>query len=143
MLFYKRQRRTFFRTARPHQDGVSLMPGYTADTIGYYERNAEKFIRDTASADMRSVREAFLAYIPEGGRILQKGVYAYARQLEGKTVLVFLNGTSKQQTIDLTPYQEVIPSNKAYDVLTHKYINLEKELSFNPREIFVLDFGVN
>ena len=75
--------------------------------------------------------------------VVQKGVYAYARQLEGKTVLVFLNGTSKQQTIDLTPYQEVIPSNKAYDVLTHKYINLEKELSFNPREIFVLDFGVN
>lgn len=49
------------------------MPGYTADTIDYYERNADRFVRDTASADMGTVREAFLSYIPEGGSILDLG----------------------------------------------------------------------
>lgn len=49
------------------------MPGYTADTIDYYEKNAEKFIRDTGCADMSAVRDAFLKYIPEGGSILDLG----------------------------------------------------------------------
>ena len=73
------------------------MPGYTADTIGYYERNAEKFIRDTASADMRSVREAFLAYIPEGGRILDLGCGS------GRDSRAFLDAGYRVTSLDGSP----------------------------------------
>ena len=93
----KSQRQTLFRTALPHQDGVRQMPGYTADTISYYEKNAEKFIRDTASADMRSVREAFLAYIPEEGRILDLGCGS------GRDSRAFLDAGYRVTSLDGSP----------------------------------------
>ncbi len=74
---------------------------------------------------------------------IQNGVYAYARKAGNKTVFVFLNGTNKSQTIDLAPYQELIPENEAIDILTNRHIKVEKQLTFNPREIFVLDFCNN
>ena len=71
---------------------------------------------------------------------IQNGVYAYARRHNGKTVFVLLNGTSKEQTISLEPYAEVIPGNTATDVLTHREVRLHDSLTFAPREVLVLDF---
>ena len=73
------------------------MPGYTADTIEYYEKNAEKFIRDTASADMGNVREAFLAYIPAGGRILDLGCGC------GRDSRAFLDAGRRVTSVDGSP----------------------------------------
>ena len=49
------------------------MSDYTETTIDYYNQNADSFVLGTANADMGPVREAFLAYIPAGGRILDLG----------------------------------------------------------------------
>jgi len=73
------------------------MPGYTADTIDYYEKNAENFIRDTASADMGNVREAFLAYIPEEGRILDLGCGS------GRDSRAFLDAGRSVTSLDGSP----------------------------------------
>lgn len=68
------------------------------------------------------------------------GVYVYARQLEGQTVTVIINGTSKAQTLDLAPYQEVLPKAEAVNVLTHRRIQLKDQMQLRPREVRVLDF---
>jgi SAM-dependent methyltransferase len=43
------------------------------DTVTYYDRNAERFFRETANVDMSFAYAPFLAYIPAGGRILDAG----------------------------------------------------------------------
>ena len=73
---------------------------------------------------------------------IQNGVYAYARQLGDKTVMVFVNGTNKPTTIDLTPYAEVLPRREAQDVLSHRNVKLDKELTMEKRGVLVLDFSL-
>lgn len=72
--------------------------------------------------------------------MVQNGVYAYARQYEGKTVFVMLNGTDSPTTVSLKYYQEVLKGHtQAKDVLTGKMITLDKELTMSPRESLVLE----
>lgn len=43
------------------------------DSIEYYDRNAEQFIRSTFEADMSKLLEKFISYLPEKARILDVG----------------------------------------------------------------------
>lgn len=43
------------------------------DSIGYYNRNAERFAADTGALDMSALHERFLRYVPPDGRILDAG----------------------------------------------------------------------
>lgn len=69
-----------------------------------------------------------------------KGVYAYERKYGNKSVVVFLNGNDREQTIDLTPYKEILPKTSANEVLTDKKVELGKELTLENRGIMVLEF---
>lgn len=69
-----------------------------------------------------------------------KGIYAYERKYGNKSVVVFLNGNDREQTIDLTPYKEILPKTSANDVLTDKKVELGKELTLENRGIMVLEF---
>lgn len=40
--------------------------------------------------------------------MVQNGVYAYARQYEGKTIFVMLNGTDAETTVPLKFYKEIL-----------------------------------
>lgn len=71
---------------------------------------------------------------------VRSGCYVYARQLAGKTVTVILNGTSKRQTLDLAPYQEVLPASEAMDVITRKNIALGQKLVLSARKVLILEF---
>ena len=71
-----------------------------------------------------------------GGR----GVYAYERKLGDKSVVVFLNGTDREQTIDLNSYQEILPGSSAYNVLEDKKMELGKDLTLPGRGIYLLSF---
>lgn len=42
-------------------------------SIDYYNKNAKAFLADTAGADMHTLQDRFLTYIPAGGRILDLG----------------------------------------------------------------------
>lgn len=37
-----------------------------------------------------------------------KGIYVYERKYGNQSVVVFLNGNDREQTIDLHPYQEIL-----------------------------------
>lgn len=72
---------------------------------------------------------------------VRNGVYVYSRQYQGKTVTIFMNGTSQSQTIDLSDYCEVIPQTEAYEVISGQQVQLGDTLSLSPRGIQILDFN--
>ncbi len=73
---------------------------------------------------------------------LKDGVYVYARQYKGHVVTVMLNGTDAPVCVDLNHYAEVLPKNKARDILTGRKIQLDKGcLQMGIREVLVLDFN--
>lgn len=68
-----------------------------------------------------------------------QGVYVYQREFNGKSVVV-MNGTDSPKELNLTPYREILPADKARDVLTGKQVNLGGKLALEGRENLVLEF---
>lgn len=69
------------------------------------------------------------------------GIYIYERKYEGKSVVVVLNGTKEEKTIDLTPYREVLTQNSAKEIISKKTIDLTKgSLTILPHDVLVLEF---
>ena len=69
-----------------------------------------------------------------------KGIYAYERKQGDKSVVVFLNGTDREQTISLDTYGEILPDTSAYNVLEDKKVELGKDLTLPSRGIYLLSF---
>jgi glycosidase len=69
------------------------------------------------------------------------GIYAFARQKDGKTILTVLNGTTKAATFDIRRYAEVIGDTKqGTDILTGKTIDLTgKTLKMKARESLIIE----
>ena len=62
--------------------------------------------------------------------MVQNGVYAYARQHEGKTVFVMLNGTDSATAVPLKFYKEI---------LSGRTIAFGEELKMGARESLVIE----
>ena len=74
-------------------------------------------------------------FIPFGG------VYVIARRYEGRTVLTIINGTSKENKLQVKRYAEVIgAATRVKDVLTGRYVDLSADVPLKPRQSLVLDF---
>ena len=71
---------------------------------------------------------------------ISQGVYVYQREFNGKSVVVVMNGTDSPKELNLTPYREILPADKARDVLTGKQVNLGGKLALEGRENLVLEF---
>ena len=73
--------------------------------------------------------------------IPQNGVYVYERNYNGKSVLVFMNGSSREQTLPLANYKEILSKNKMRDVVSGEIIilDLNSSLRFSPRQVFILE----
>lgn len=69
-----------------------------------------------------------------------KGIYAYERKYGDQSVVVFINGNDRTQTIDLTAYKEILPKASANDILTNKKVDLGKELTLEKRGILIFEF---
>lgn len=70
----------------------------------------------------------------------RQGVYAYERKHGDQSVVVFLNGTDREQTINLSAYQEILPRTSARNVLEGKEVEIGKELTLSHRGVCVLSF---
>ena len=72
--------------------------------------------------------------------MVQNGVYAYARQYEGKTVFVMLNGTNAATSVPLKFYKEILKDAKqGKDILSGRTIAFGEELKMEPRESLVIE----
>ena len=70
----------------------------------------------------------------------QNGVYVYERYLNGKSVLVFMNGTSKNIELNLDRYTESIKGKlTGFNVLTGKTISLDKSLNMSSKQMYVIE----
>lgn len=70
----------------------------------------------------------------------QQGVYAYARQHEGKTVMVFLNGTDKEVKLPLKCYAEILKGKTTgKDIISGQTIELKDELPMTGRQSLVIE----
>jgi len=72
--------------------------------------------------------------------VLQKGVYLYERFLGDDKVLVFMNGTTNEVTINLDRYAESIKGlNSVKDFLSGKTVTLGETLTLSPKEVLLLE----
>lgn len=71
---------------------------------------------------------------------IRNGVYAYSREYQGQRVTVFINGTSKETSVDASIYSEILPKNSAYEVISGKTKTLGQKITLAPREIMILDY---
>ena len=72
--------------------------------------------------------------------MVQNGVYAYARQYEGKTVFVMLNGTDSETTVPLKFYREILKDiPQGHDILSGRTITFGEELKMQAREALVIE----
>jgi len=75
--------------------------------------------------------------------VLQKGVYVYERFLGNEKVLVFMNGTSNEVTVNLDRYAESIQGwSSPRDFLTGKTISLGETLTLSPKEVLLLEKAI-
>ena len=71
---------------------------------------------------------------------LQQGCYVYSRDLDGERFTVIMNGTGKEVTLDLERYNEVIPKEKAWDLLSGKNVRLSKMIQLEACQSLLLQF---
>ena len=70
-----------------------------------------------------------------------EGIYVIARQYKGRTALTILNGTSKEATMQVKRYAEVIgEAKRAKDILTGRYHDLSQNLTLRPRQSLILEY---
>ncbi len=72
---------------------------------------------------------------------IQNGTYVYERKYDGRSVVVMMNGTGQAQTLNLTPYREILPQAEAKDFLSGRTVTLGETLELQPREILLLEFN--
>lgn len=72
---------------------------------------------------------------------IQSGTYVYERKYNGRSVVVMMNGTGQAQTLNLTPYREILPQAEAKDFLSGRTVTLGETLELQPREILLLEFN--
>lgn len=71
---------------------------------------------------------------------IRNGIYVYERKYNDSSVVVVMNGTDENQTLNLAPYKEVLPKSETTDFITGKKVALNDELLLEKRGILLLTF---
>ena len=71
---------------------------------------------------------------------IRNGIYVYERKYNDSSVVVVMNGTDENHTLNLAPYKEVLPKSEATDFITGKKVALNDELLLGKRGILLLTF---
>ena len=70
------------------------------------------------------------------------GCYVYARVKDNKTVLVLMNGTDKDQTLDMNRFQEVVKDYKSgKDIITDTTVAIDTPVQIPARGVYILELS--
>lgn len=120
--------------------------GFPGDTTDAFTRAGRTDIQNEAwdylSALLNWRRGAANEVIAKGTLkhfMPQNGVYTYQRRLGDKSVTVMMNGNDTPLTISTERTLEILPlGTRQRDLLTGEEVEIAKELSFGPRQIYIL-----
>ena len=72
----------------------------------------------------------------------QSECYVYARTYNNNTVLVILNGSTKEQTLPMEKYSEVTGNAvSGKDIITDKILDLKKEITIPAKGVYIIELG--
>mgnify|MGYP000669888581 CR=1 FL=1 len=71
---------------------------------------------------------------------IQNGTYVYERRYGDRSIVVIMNGTDNEQTLNLTPYKEILPASAAADFISGQTVTLAETLKLQPRQTLILTF---
>ena len=96
------------------------------NTVGYYNRNAARYVADTAEADLSALRERFLADIPAGGFILDAGCGS------GRDSLAFLRRGYRVRAFDAAAEVARIASERiGHPVQVQRFEELDERAAYD------------
>ena len=119
--------------------------GWPGDKVNQFEPSGRSAVQNEAWTFMQT-----LLKWRKGNEVIAKGtmkhfmpnrgVYVYERSLNGKRVVVFMNGSSKAVELLLDRYAESLQgAAQGKDVLTGRTVSLGTSLSMTAKEILVLE----
>lgn len=72
--------------------------------------------------------------------MVNQGVYVYERNLDGKSVIILMNGNAEEVDLPLDRYTEILNGKiSGKDILTGRTVSLNKEIALSLREVLVLE----
>ena len=71
---------------------------------------------------------------------IKNSCYVYSRHHGNETATIIMNGSDKEQTIDLGRYSEVLPKASAKDIVSGETVETRGNMNLKPRQIVVLSF---
>ena len=119
--------------------------GWPGDKVNQFEPSGRTAVQNEAWTFMQT-----LLKWRKGNEVIAKGkmkhfmpnqgVYVYERSLNGKRVVIFMNGSSKAVELPLERYAESLQgANQGKDVLTGRTVSLGSSLSMKGKEILVVE----
>ena len=119
--------------------------GWPGDKVNQFEPSGRTAVQNEAWTFMQT-----LLKWRKGNEVIAKGtmkhfmpnrgVYVYERSLNGKRVVIFMNGSSKAVELPLDRYAESLQgAAQGKDVLTGRTVSLGTSLSMTAKEILVLE----
>lgn len=71
---------------------------------------------------------------------VNQGVYVYERNLDGKSVIVMMNGNSKDIELPIDRYAEVLRGKTSgKDIITGRTVSLNKVVNLGPKEVVIME----
>ena len=70
----------------------------------------------------------------------ENGMYVYERRHSDRRVVVIMNGTDRQLSVDMSIYREILPIGTTLrDVITGETFTITNEIHFAPRALYILE----
>lgn len=122
------------------------MPGgWPGDPLNAFEAADRTPLQNEARAFMQTLLKwrkgnRIIAYGKMKHFMVNQGVYVYERSLEGKSVLVLLNGSSQEVDLPLDRYAEVLHGHTSgKEILSGQSIELVKQITIKPKGILIIE----
>jgi len=119
--------------------------GWPGDTVDQFEASGRSDIQNEAWNYLQKILKW-----RKGNEVIAKGkmkhfqvnngVYVYERYLDGKSVIVMMNGNSNTTDLPLDRYSEILRGKTSgKDVITGRTVSLNNTVNLGPKEVVIME----